>query len=598
MEFFMKKSILASSIAAAVFGLGAVGSQAMSLSTNGSGDVLLVPYFTTQANNATLLSITNTDTQSGKAVKVRFRGAANSDDIFDFQVFLSPTDVFTANISKGADGLSRLTTSDTSCTKPAASVLNATAFITSRLDQRLTGDALAAGTREGYIEIIGMADIPPNSLSTGPASAWAPATVTAAQTDGLLRTTSNPLVAADLVNPLFTAIKHVNGVPPCGTISAFTALDSVNAFDLTTSKAWGTTAGTRSAAQFGLAPLTGGLFSDWTIVNTVNAAAWGGQAQALVAPSALTRTVDNATMRVNYAPQIRTATTQAVVELWSADPLFLQADEDTVVYNATTQNFASPAGVAPVFAAGYYDLPDLSTTFDGTAARSEVANALQAQLITDALAGRTAIMNEFATESSISGSTDWVFSMPTRRYSVAMAYANITATNDGRVWNRYLNNNAKATAVQGSTAGSSVPAVSNQFGLATTSIVTVAGNPLICVSGATPVSYDREERTATASSVTVVSPSVISTGVKLCGETSVLAFNNGTASAAVNGVITVQGTDNGYSAGWATMAVTAGSHTAVVAGATTGAKNYPILGGAFQRAAFGAQGFGIYRPFR
>jgi len=158
--------------------------------------------------------------------------------------------------------------------------------------------------------------------------------------------------------------QHVNGVPPCGTISAFTALDSVNAFNLTTSKAWGTTAGTRSAAQFGLAPLTGGLFSDWTIVNTVNAAAWGGQAQALVAPSALTRTVDNATMRVNYAPQIRTATTQAVVELWSADPLFLQADEDTVVYNATTQNFASPAGVAPVFAAGYYDLPDLSTTFD------------------------------------------------------------------------------------------------------------------------------------------------------------------------------------------------------------------------------------------
>jgi len=593
----MKKSILASSIAAAVFGLGAVGSQAMSLSTNGSGDVLLVPYFTTQANNATLLSITNTDTQSGKAVKVRFRGAANSDDIFDFQVFLSPTDVFTANISKGADGLSRLTTSDTSCTKPAASVLNATAFITSRLDQRLTGDALAAGTREGYIEIIGMADIPPNSLSTGPASAWAPTQSTlggGAATDGLLRTTSNPLVAADLVNPLFTAIKHVNGVPPCGTISAFTALDSVNAFDLTTSKAWGTTAGTRSAAQFGLAPLTGGLFSDWTIVNTVNAAAWGGQAQALVADSSLTRLVDNATLRVNYAPQIRTGTTQAVVEKWSADPLFLQANEDTVVYNATTQNFASPAGVSPAFAAGYYDLPDLSTTFDGTAARSEVLNAKQAQLITDALAVRTSIINEFATESSISGSTDWVFSMPTRRYSVAMAYANITATNDGRVWNRYLNNNAAAT----NTGGPGVATVSNQFGLANTSIVKVGGNDLICVSGATPVSYDREERTATASSVTVVSPSVISTGVKLCGETSVLAFNNGTASAAVNGVITVQGTDNGYSAGWATMAVTAGSHTAVVAGAATGAKNYPILGGAFQRAAFGAQGFGIYRPFR
>jgi len=71
----MKKSILASSIAAAVFGLGAVtGAQA-------AGDILLVPYFSAQGANATLLSIVNTDTVNGKAVKVRFRGAANSDDL-------------------------------------------------------------------------------------------------------------------------------------------------------------------------------------------------------------------------------------------------------------------------------------------------------------------------------------------------------------------------------------------------------------------------------------------------------------------------------------------------------------------------------------
>ncbi len=136
----MKKSILASSIAAAVFGLGAVGAHAFEVQSRGVGDMLIVPYFTTQSNNATLLNLTNTDLKSGKAVKVRFRGAANSDDVFDFQVFLSPGDVWTANISKGADGLSRLTTSDKSCTKPSAAVLNATPFITSRLDQRDTGD--------------------------------------------------------------------------------------------------------------------------------------------------------------------------------------------------------------------------------------------------------------------------------------------------------------------------------------------------------------------------------------------------------------------------------------------------------------------------
>jgi hypothetical protein len=584
MEFFMKKSILASSIAAAVFGMGAVGAQAMTVSAT-TGDSLIVPYFTTQANNATLLSITNTDTVSGKAVKVRFRGAANSDDIFDFQVFLSPTDVWTANISKGADGLSRLTTSDTSCTKPSAAVLNATPFITSRLDQRQTGDALAAGTREGYIEIIGMADIPPSSASTGPASAWAPTTTTAPQIDGLLRTTTPPVVAADLVNPLFTAIKHVKGVAPC-TGTAFTALDSTTAFGLTSALAW-TSSGARTAAQFGLAPLRGGLIADWSIVNTVNAAAWGGQAIALQADSSLTRTSAPSTLHVNYAPQIGTATGQAIVELWSADPLFMQANEDTVVYNATTQNFASPAGVSPVFAAGYYDLPDLSTSFS---AKTEVANALQAQLITDALSARSSIMNEFATESSINGSTDWVFSMPTRRYSVAMAYANITATNDGRVWNRYLNNNLATTSL----GGPGVVTVSNQFGLANTSTV---GN-LICVSGARPTAYDREEQTNTTTTAVVVSPSTVAGGVKLCGEASVLAFNNGAASAAVNGAVAVSAVDVGYSAGWATMSVAAGTHATMIAGATTGAKNYPIAGGAFQRAAFGAQGFGIFRPFR
>jgi len=155
----MKKSILASSIAAAVFGLGAVtgaqAAEALSATTGsanyGIGDVLLVPYYSAQAENATLLYIINTDTQSGKAVKVRFRGAANSDDVFDFQVFLSPKDVWTANISKGADGLARLTTSDTTCTKPSAAVLNATPFQTGRLNTAFTGDALANGTREGYI---------------------------------------------------------------------------------------------------------------------------------------------------------------------------------------------------------------------------------------------------------------------------------------------------------------------------------------------------------------------------------------------------------------------------------------------------------------
>jgi hypothetical protein len=544
--------------------------------------MLIVPYFSTQGANATLLSITNTDTQSGKAVKVRFRGAQNSDDVFDFQVFLSPTDVWTANVSRGADGLSRLTTTDKSCTKPSPAVLNATPFITSRLDQRQTGDALAAGTREGYIEIIGMADIPQNS-APGKAAAWLPSTITAPQIDGLLRTTTPPVTTADLTNPLFTAIKHVSGVAPCSG-SAFTALDSVNAFNLTNAVTWTTAAGVaRTGAQFGLTPMTGGLHADWTIVNTVNAAAWGGQAVSLSSDrDQVARQSTTGGMNNLYSPQIGTALTQANVTAWSADPLFLKADTETVVFNATSGTLVAATGVAPVFAAGYYDLPDLSTALDATI--TATAAATQIQTITDVLAARSSILNEYAVESAISGSTDWVFSMPTRRYSVAMAYSKITTTNDGRVWNALLNTTALATTV-----------LTNQFGMANTSIV---GNT-ICVNGTAPVAYDREEQTASTSATVVVSPSTVAGGVKLCGETSVLSFNNGTAasSAAVGGAVALSAVDVGYSAGWATMSVAAGSHRVIGTGAAV-AKNYPIAGGAFQRAAFGAQGFGIFRPFR
>jgi hypothetical protein len=533
MEFFMKKSILASSIAAAVFGLGAVtGAQA--------SDVLLVPYFSAQGANATLLSITNTDTQSGKAVKVRFRGAANSDDVFDFQVFLSPTDVWTANISKGADGRAVLTTTDASCTKPAASVLNATPFLTSRLDPALSADAKANGTREGYVEIINMADIPPSRAARG---------------DSTLLQTVSGTTTTD-VNPLFTAIKHVKSVAPCSG-TAYTNLDLATAFN-----------NADYPANLGMRPGTGKLQANWTIVNTVNAAAWGGEARA----------VSMSPTNVIYAPQIGGAVTS--IANYTADPLFL-AGNTVSVYNATSQALQVGTGVAPAVTAGYYDLPDLSTPMTGayTAANA----AAQVKTMTTNLTAAT-ISNEFAVESAINGSTDWVFSMPSRRYHVAMAYSKISATDDGRRWNRVLNNegtmaDATATpAVANVNTTDGIAGSQTVFGRAGTSLV----NGLICVNLATVTPYDREENTPTSSTTVVVSPSTVAGGAKLCGETGVLSFNNGVGtSKALEASVAVTAIDVGYSAGWATMTNT-----------------FPIIGGAFQRAAFGAQGFGVYRAHR
>lgn len=87
----MKKNVLALSIATMIGGLGFTGAAFaaagdVSVNPNGDGHILLVPYYTVQDGNVTAFNIVNTDTKNGKAVKVRFRGASNSDDVLDFQV--------------------------------------------------------------------------------------------------------------------------------------------------------------------------------------------------------------------------------------------------------------------------------------------------------------------------------------------------------------------------------------------------------------------------------------------------------------------------------------------------------------------------------
>jgi hypothetical protein len=121
------------------------------------GTINIVPYYSVQNGNTVVLTITNNDQINGKAVKVRFRGAKWSDDVLDFQVFLSPADVWTAAIYDN-NGKASITThdgGDKSCTVPRI-----TGSHDFHDDARLeAGDD--SGTREGYVEIITMADIPP-----------------------------------------------------------------------------------------------------------------------------------------------------------------------------------------------------------------------------------------------------------------------------------------------------------------------------------------------------------------------------------------------------------------------------------------------------
>lgn len=377
----MKKNVLALSITAALIGLtgGAhamsaigelKGASADTLVTNnaGIGHMLIVPYYSTQGNNATLINIVNTDTV-GKAVKVRFRGAANSDDVFDFQVFLSPKDVWTASLSKDKNGLTQLTTNDNSCTKPARAVLNVTPFVTTRLDPTMTDAFKASGTREGYVEIFNMADIIPTPT-----------------------------------NALATAITHdqKTGLPPgcglpgtTGSTAAWTALDALNSvftYD--------------ESQKRGLSNPTSGLMANWTIIDTTSAATWAGQATAFEAINSAS--VGRATGNLAYWPQTNVYLTTAEIVGFTSDPIFTKAGTSASA-NLTWATL---------------DLPDMSTPYVRVSPTNSTAVTAiaQANMLTKSIAS-TSGTNEFWTESAFAAQDDWVFSMPTRRYAVAFDYA-------------------------------------------------------------------------------------------------------------------------------------------------------------------------------
>jgi hypothetical protein len=164
MNTFKRKALFTAVLA----GLGAAGTaEAVFLNPNGTGQVLVYPYYTVQqaqgASWNTYLSVVNT-TSRAKAVKVRVLEGKTSAEVLDFNLFLSPNDVWTAAIipadntttSPGA-----MVTADRSCTAPVGNLPIANGGQVFRNFQYSTGgDALPgtelSRTREGYVEIIEM----------------------------------------------------------------------------------------------------------------------------------------------------------------------------------------------------------------------------------------------------------------------------------------------------------------------------------------------------------------------------------------------------------------------------------------------------------
>ena len=108
------------------------------------GDLALVPYYTVRGQWVTGIHIVNTSAMT-QVVKFRFRRATDAMDALDFNVVMSPNDVYAGFLSDNENGAISWTSPDTTCTAPTTQ------------DKRLTMPPIyRAGAESGYVEIIAM----------------------------------------------------------------------------------------------------------------------------------------------------------------------------------------------------------------------------------------------------------------------------------------------------------------------------------------------------------------------------------------------------------------------------------------------------------
>ena len=246
----MKKSSLTTSVVAGIAGVaGLVNvSSALNVNPDGLGQVLIYPYYTTNGGNTTAISIVNT-TDDVKAVKVRFLEGRNSQEVLDFNLYLSAFDVWTgAVVDKGdADGPAFLITADNSCTAPAIPAggepFKSFEYAGNNADG---GPYHIQRTREGHLEVIEMGRV----VNDGDVSEVAPGPSVSA----VDRNPPNPGGFAGA--RLATAATHLpTGIPAnCGAIRA----------------AWGPGGQWTTDRNLDIDTPNGGLFGGAQIIDTSN----------------------------------------------------------------------------------------------------------------------------------------------------------------------------------------------------------------------------------------------------------------------------------------------------------------------------------------
>jgi hypothetical protein len=508
----MRKKLLAAAVAAGI--LAPMSSHAVNVSLDGSGQALLYPYYNVNDGNVTFISVTNT-TSVAKAVKVRFREGAGSEDVFDFSLYLSPEDVWVAAVSRTGDSVNLAVPADTSCSVPAASVLATVAFNPTRIHADYTGD-IPNRLSEGHIEIIEMAELP---------------------------TIAQGAVAEDIA----VAVTHDQTVSPptpvdCTVPTTFSSAQTWAILDDTT--AGGNVPITAGGVSQDFTPPGGGLIGNAAVFNPSSGVYFPYNA------TALNQYAENPIWWPQNAQEFQSITDPTTGNSPIAASLdsagnphtnYFTADDDAPLSNGNVLNFDLPDLSTPATVevggnsvANQYTTDDGLTTpalLDDPTVKTAVFNVAASaednkrNAVTASLMGNT-ITGEFITSGTFG--TDWIVSFPTR-------YLHVTQTNsDPQVGVA----TAPFTVEETATSGQACETVDFDY-------------------------WNREETQNLVAIDVGVSPGVPSPGVVLCYEVNALALNdsNGTTSPSeVVGSITNKVTfslGSGFQDGWAQLGFSA-----------------------------------------
>jgi hypothetical protein len=116
MKATLKPLGLAAAVAAVSAGYAGV-TNAQEYNAGNLGDLAIIPYYTVQEDWVTGIHITNTSDLT-QVVKLRLRRGDDSMDALDFNIVLSPRDMWTGLVKGDDESNITLNTSDNSCTAP------------------------------------------------------------------------------------------------------------------------------------------------------------------------------------------------------------------------------------------------------------------------------------------------------------------------------------------------------------------------------------------------------------------------------------------------------------------------------------------------